>query len=67
MRTFSLIMDRLFRFFQRLIVTPFLFGWLILWLLLGAAFSTLVATAQSESSFHHAHSDVSACLVLSKG
>ena len=44
MRTFSLIMDRLFRFFQRLIVTPFLFGWLILWLLLGAAFSTLVAT-----------------------
>jgi type IV secretion system protein VirD4 len=27
-----------------LIVTPFLFGWLILWLLLGAAFSTLVAT-----------------------
>ena len=44
MRTFSLIMDRLFRFFQRLIVTPFLFGWLILWLMLGAAFSTLVAT-----------------------
>ena len=44
MRTFSLIMDRLFRFAQRLIVTPFLFGWLILWLLLGAAFSTLVAT-----------------------
>lgn len=44
MRTVSLIMDRLFRFFQRLIVTPFLLGWLILWLLLGAAFSTLVAT-----------------------
>jgi len=44
MRTVSLIMDRLFRFFQRLIVTPFLFGWLILWLLLGAAFSILVAT-----------------------
>ena len=44
MRTVALIFDGLFRFFQRLVVTPILLGWLAVWVFMGVAIGTLVAT-----------------------
>ena len=44
MRAVALVLDGLFRFFHRLIFTPFLLGWLALWLVLGMGIGSLVAT-----------------------
>ena len=44
MRALFSIFDRLFRFFQRMIFTPYLLGWMILWLCLGAMIGMLIAT-----------------------
>ncbi|MGB3556144.1 MAG: type IV secretory system conjugative DNA transfer family protein [Jannaschia sp.] len=44
MRTLATIFDGLLRFFQRLVFTPFLLGWLAVWIFLGMAIGTLLAT-----------------------
>ena len=53
MRAVALVLDGLFRFFHRLILTPFLLGWLALWLILGMAIGSLVATPLVFGIFRH--------------